>query len=101
VHAIGIHIIGKAAAAADARYDNDIFARYPELGHHFLHLRQDGIVTTSGTPADFLIRGEILCGKRSGRWSGGNHLNLKIAASYDMSGDRAEQDLHHHHKLQK
>jgi len=26
---------------------------------------------------------------------------LKIAASYDMSGDRAEQDLQHHHKLQK
>lgn len=69
VHAIGIHIIGKAAAAADTGYDHYIFTGDAKGRHHLLHLRQDGVVSTTRAPAYFLIGGEVFGGK-SGRGDG-------------------------------
>src|SRR5665811_1172036 len=53
VHTIGIHIVRKPAAAANARNDHNIFPGKTQGGHHFLHLCKDGIIAAPGTPAHF------------------------------------------------
>src|SRR5688572_19671510 len=63
MHTIGIHIIGKAAAAANAGNYNNIFAGYTKGRHHFLYLGQDGIITATRAPAYFLVGDKILGGK--------------------------------------
>src|SRR5262249_10517277 len=57
--AIGIHVVREAAGAADARYEDHVLAFDAELGHHFLHLREDGVIAAAGTPADLLIGDKI------------------------------------------
>jgi hypothetical protein len=72
MHAIGIHIIRKAAAAADPGYDHDILAGNTQGRHYFLHLCQDGIITASRTPSHFLVSGKIL-GCQWGYYCGFTH----------------------------
>lgn len=66
VHAVRIHIIWEAAAAADSGDDHNIFFGDPQSGHDLLYLRQDGIVAAARAPAYFLVTREILCRQRRG-----------------------------------
>ena len=59
VHAVRVHVVRKAAGAADARDEHDLLARDAERRHHLLHLREDGIVAAARAPADVLVAGEI------------------------------------------
>jgi hypothetical protein len=61
VHAVGVHVVGKAGTTTDARDENDVFPGDAQLGEHLLHLGEDAIVATAGTPFYFLIAGEIFC----------------------------------------
>ncbi len=54
------HIIGEARRAADAGDENDILRRRADIREGLLHPFQDRIVTATGAPANFLIRGKIL-----------------------------------------
>src|SRR5438132_326295 len=57
---IGIHVVRKAAGAADSGDEDIVFTRNSEFRHHLLNLRQDRIVATARTPADFLVGYKIL-----------------------------------------
>lgn len=59
VHPECIHVVRKTAATTDTGNKNNIFPRYPQRGHHFLYLGQDGIIATTRTPTYFLVRGKI------------------------------------------
>src|SRR5256885_13843776 len=75
----GIHVIRKAARAADSRNNYKIFALKPQLGEDRLHCRQDGVITAARAPTDLLIRLKIFfCERR--RQSCGTH--------FDFSWDR-------------
>src|SRR5690606_22588388 len=63
MHSVGVHVIRKAAAATDSRYDHDIFARNVQCWHYLLHLREYGVIPTTGTPTHFLIGGEVFRGE--------------------------------------
>ena len=63
VHAIGIHVIRKPAAATDTAYNHNILSGNTERGHYFLHLCKNGIIAAAGAPAYFLICREIFGGK--------------------------------------
>src|ERR1700674_2812043 len=58
-----IHVVREAARAADAGYDHEFFARNPQLRKHGLHGRENGVISATRTPADFLVRLEILLGQ--------------------------------------
>ena len=83
MHTIGIHIIRKPAAATNAGNNNNIFARNTDLRHYFLNLRKNGIISTSGAPAHFLVSSKIF-----GRQRNGNGATLimdnKIPANYNI-----------------
>src|ERR1019366_3237536 len=59
VKAVGVEVIGKSAGANDTGDEDDVAARDTELGEDLFGLREDGIITATGAPADFLVRGEI------------------------------------------
>ena len=60
VEAVGVHVVGEAAGAADAE-TNTIFSRgMPSRRQGLLHLGQDRVVAAAGAPADFLVAGEVL-----------------------------------------
>ena len=63
VYAVGVHVIGEAAGAADAGDENQVLTRNPDLRQHLLHLRQNGVVATTWTPAHILVGDEILSGQ--------------------------------------
>ena len=59
VHTVRVHVIGKAARTADTGDKHDVLARRTKRWQHLLHLRQNRIITTTGTPAHVLVTGEI------------------------------------------
>src|SRR5215467_13671804 len=59
VEAVGVHVIRKARRTADAGHKNDLLARDAELGHDFLHVVENRVVTATRTPAYFLIGNEV------------------------------------------
>ena len=60
VHAVGVHVVGKPAGAADAGDEHDLFAGDAEGGNHLFHLGENRVVAAAGAPTDILIAGEIL-----------------------------------------
>src|ERR1700733_11041771 len=80
MHSIGVHIIGEAAAAAYTRNDHYILPGNSQCRHDLLHLRKDGIIPATRTPAHFLIRGKIFGGQGwpSGRNRFAHNTNLQI-----------------------
>ena len=64
VEAVGVHVVGEAAGAADAGDEHDLLARHAEAGQRLLHLGEDGVVAAARAPADFLVAGEVLGGQR-------------------------------------
>src|SRR5207245_5856468 len=60
VYPVGVHVVGKAARAADAADEHDVLLRHVQLGHHLLHGGEDGEVGAAGAPAHFLIATETL-----------------------------------------
>src|SRR5665213_1279839 len=88
MHAVSIHIIGKPAVAANARNDHDILTGNAHLGHYFLNLGQNGVVSAARAPANFLVGHKILGCERYGHPGGSVHC-LRIFAKYDsMCGKR-------------
>ena len=61
VETVGVHVVGKSAGAADAGDEDGVFLFGTDLGHHLLHLVEDGVVATTGAPAHLLAAFEILC----------------------------------------
>ena len=59
VHAIGIHVVGKTAAASNTTHNDYVFFRYAQIGHYALHLCQYAVIATAGAPPYFLIAGKI------------------------------------------
>ena len=60
VEAVGVHVVGRAARAADAADEDDVLARVAEVGHDPLRLGQDGVVAAARAPAHFLVGDEVL-----------------------------------------
>lgn len=69
MHSVCIHVIRKAAAAADPGNDHNIFSWNPQSGHDLLNLCQNGIISATGAPAYFLIGSKIFRGKNRLRGS--------------------------------
>src|SRR3546814_6860568 len=63
VEAVGFHIIGKAAGAANAADEHHIFGADAEFRHGPLNGLQDRIVPAARAPAHFLVSLEILDAK--------------------------------------
>ena len=63
VEAVGVHVVGEAAAAADAGDEYNVLFGYIEVGHELLGLGEDGVVAAAGAPADFLVGDEVLAGE--------------------------------------
>jgi hypothetical protein len=63
VHAIGVHVIRKPAAAANAADHYNIFFWDAQIGHNALHLRQNAVVATARAPPYLLIGSKIFGGK--------------------------------------
>src|SRR3546814_17313873 len=61
--AIGRHVIGEPAGAADAAHEHRLRRVGPDFGHGALHRLQDRIVATAGAPAHFLVGSEISGGE--------------------------------------
>jgi hypothetical protein len=60
VHSVGLHVVGEAGRAADARDEDDLLARNPELRHEALHRGEDRVVAAARAPADLLVGLELL-----------------------------------------
>src|SRR5215831_9026444 len=63
VHSVGLQVVGKASSAADPRDEDDPLALEPELRQEALDHVQDRVVAATRTPADLLIRLEVLGGE--------------------------------------
>ncbi len=63
VEAVGVHVVGQAAGAADAGDEDDVLARDAEVGHDALGLGEDRVVAAAGAPAHFLVGDEVLAGQ--------------------------------------
>src|SRR5262245_12902579 len=59
VEAIGMHVVWETAGAANARDEDDFLPRHTQVGHHFLRLRQEGVIATPWAPAHFLVSDKI------------------------------------------
>src|SRR4029453_3881605 len=66
VHPVGVHVVGEARGAADARDEHDPLPGDPQLGHEPLHAREDRVVPAAGAPADLLVALEVLGGELHG-----------------------------------
>src|SRR5262249_47186377 len=60
MEAVGVHVVREPARAADPGDEDEVLARHAELWQEFLHLGEDGVVTTARAPAHVLVRDEIL-----------------------------------------
>ena len=60
VHPVGVHVVREARRAADARDEDDVLPRQPELGHERLHRGEDRVVAAARAPADLLVGLEVL-----------------------------------------
>ena len=60
VEAIGVDVVGEAAGAADPADEDDLLTGNAEAGQGLLHLGEDGVVPAARTPANFLVRNEVL-----------------------------------------
>ena len=64
MEAVGVHVIGETAGAADPRDDSHVLTRnallLTDLRHGLLHLGEDRIISATGTPTDNLIGSEDL-----------------------------------------
>lgn len=60
VHPVGVHVVREPGGAADARDEDDVLLRQPQLGHEALHRGEDGVVAAAGAPAHFLVGLEVL-----------------------------------------
>ena len=68
VEAERVHVIREAAGAADARDEDEFFARDAELGEDHLHGGEDGVVSAAWAPADFLVGLEVFLGVDGQMW---------------------------------
>src|SRR3972149_156324 len=66
VEAERVHVVGQAPRAADAVDEDDLLARVAEVRHDLLGLGEDRVVAAAGTPADLLVRDEVLAREREG-----------------------------------
>ena len=63
VHPVGVHVVREPARAADAAHEHLVLRPPAELGHEQLHRGEHRVVTAAGTPADLLVRREVLAGQ--------------------------------------
>ena len=61
--AISIDIIGESTGTTNAGHKHKFLARDAQVWQSFLGLGQNRVITTSGAPAYFLVRNEILAFK--------------------------------------
>src|SRR5680860_999068 len=59
MHPVGVDVVGKARGTADTGDEHKLLTGTPEAGKELLDRRQDRVVTTSGTPSDFLVGLEV------------------------------------------
>ena len=83
VEAEGVHVIRKAAGAADAADHHEIFAGDAQFRKDGLNRGEDGVIAAARAPADFLVGLKIFFGQRDdGRKSGGAHETFSAAAQH-------------------
>src|SRR5216683_544436 len=63
VKAERIHVVREPARAANAGNYDEFLARDSKFRKHGLNGRKNGVISATRTPADFLVRLEILLGK--------------------------------------
>ena len=66
VDAVGVHVVGEAARAADPGDEDDSLRRQPQLGQELLDRGEDRVVAAARAPARLLVGGEVLLGQRLG-----------------------------------
>ncbi len=87
VDAVGVHVIGKPAGAADAGDEHHLFRRHAERRQHLLHLGQNRIVAAAGAPANVLIAGKILRRSAPARtvigssWTMGDQSSVELTSA--------------------
>ena len=59
VEAVGVHVVGEAAGAADPGDERHLLARHADGGERLLHLGEDRVVPAAGAPADLLVGLEV------------------------------------------
>ena len=63
VEAIGFHVIGETRRAADPGYEDRVLRVRLQLSKRVLDRFQDRVISTTGTPANFLIGRVVACGQ--------------------------------------
>ena len=64
VEAVRVHVVREARRTADSRHHHEPLLRNPQLREDRLHGGQDRVVAAARTPADLLVRLEILACQR-------------------------------------
>ena len=62
VDAVGVHIVGKSAGAANAGDEDHILFKRILVCQNTLQLGQDGVIAAAGAPAHHLIRNKVFAG---------------------------------------
>ncbi len=70
VESESVHVIRKAAGAANARNEHELLARDAEVRENSLHRGQNRVVAAARTPANFLVGLEIFSGVNRQRGRG-------------------------------
>src|SRR4029453_15678627 len=60
VEAVGVHVVRKAARAADPGDEDDVLLGNAQVGHRLLDRGEDGVVAAAGAPPHVLVRLEVL-----------------------------------------
>ena len=88
VKAVGVNVVRKTARAADSRDHDELLLGDAQRGQDLLELGQDRIVTTAGTPAKFLVAGEVF-GCQDGKF-GGHRRVARLQSGEHSAGSRNE-----------
>src|SRR5204862_317516 len=67
VDAVGAHVVGEPARAADPGHEDDLLGRGPELGQELLDRGEDRVVAAAGAPPGLLVGGEVALRERRRR----------------------------------
>src|SRR6185437_5514665 len=87
MEAVSVHVIRKTARTSDARDEDRVLARHPQLRHYLLHLGQDCVVTASGAPTHFLVGNEILAGQSGSHFSQPSSARrMRLVSSLTLNG---------------
>src|SRR5258707_12983533 len=85
VEAARVHVVRKAARAADPGNNDKFFARNPELRENGMHGGNNRVISAAGEPADFRVLLKILLRKNRFTATGTIHFLLGVVRVLDQN----------------